>query len=158
MGTAVDQEENNNTRECEGFIQTAKNPKRAPFEAEAYLYPAQVYTLERCHCADPNVSKAYLDKGRAALQRANSIATDFPVHTRGLNSDIDATEHMFLSTFYPIVTNAERPAVVQAMAKEFVGTTYWYYCQNGHPFTIGECGDAMQESLCPECDSAVIKR
>jgi hypothetical protein len=51
------------------------------------------------------------------------------------------------TTFYTTVTNEERMAVIMAMGREFSGTGYWYYCRNEHPFTIGECGMAMQKSL-----------
>jgi hypothetical protein len=46
-------------------------------------------------------------------------------------------------------------AVLAAMAGEFRGTVNWYYCENGHPFTIGECSGAMELSRCPECGAAV---
>jgi hypothetical protein len=59
------------------------------------------------------------------------------------------------STFYAVVTNEERMAVVAAMAREFHGTGHWYYCRNGHPFTIGECGGAMEQTACPECGEPV---
>jgi hypothetical protein len=59
------------------------------------------------------------------------------------------------STFYTTVTNEERMAVIAAMAREFSGTGYGYYCRNGHPFTIGECGMATQKSVCPECGEPV---
>lgn len=62
---------------------------------------------------------------------------------------------MILSTFNSFVTNTEQLAVVQSITKEFMGTGHRYYCQNGQPFAIGEYGGAMQESLCPECSSAV---
>jgi hypothetical protein len=45
--------------------------------------------------------------------------------------------------------------VYAAMAREFSGTGHWYRCENGHPFTIGECGMAMQLARCPECGAAV---
>ena len=32
---------------------------------------------------------------------------------------------------------------------------HWYECPNGHPYFIGNCGQAMQESRCPECGAAV---
>jgi hypothetical protein len=32
---------------------------------------------------------------------------------------------------------------------------HWYECPNGHPYFIGECGQAMQESRCPECGAPV---
>ena len=32
---------------------------------------------------------------------------------------------------------------------------HWYECPNGHPFYIGECGQAMQVSHCIECGAQV---
>lgn len=43
------------------------------FPAEGYLYLAQLRALERCHCVDRNVSKAHVEKGRAALEKAISL-------------------------------------------------------------------------------------
>lgn len=34
-------------------------------------------------------------------------------------------------------------------------SSYWYECPNGHPYFIGECGRAMEESLCNECGEIV---
>ncbi|RDW78563.1 putative NF-X1 finger and helicase domain protein [Aspergillus mulundensis] len=141
--------------ECKSLIESAKDSRLPSLEAEGHLFLAQLHALERCHCIDSTASKTHLDTGLASLERARGIITTFPMQTKGLESEIDAAETMFLSTFYSIVTNAERLAVVQAMASEFVGTGHWYYCGNGHPFTIGECGGAIQESLCPECGAPV---
>lgn len=35
------------------------------------------------------------------------------------------------------------------------GAGHWYTCRNGHPYVIGECGGAMQESVCPECGDSI---
>lgn len=59
------------------------------------------------------------------------------------------------STFYSIVTSEEMENVVKAMAREFRGTGHWYRCRNGHPFTVGECGGPMVESVCPQCGAPV---
>ena len=32
---------------------------------------------------------------------------------------------------------------------------HWYQCPNGHVYTIGECGGAMETSSCPECELTV---
>lgn len=32
---------------------------------------------------------------------------------------------------------------------------HWFECPNGHPYFIGECGGAMQESRCIECGAVV---
>mmetsp|Transcript_10728 Transcript_10728/g.14600 ORF Transcript_10728/g.14600 Transcript_10728/m.14600 type:complete len:311 (-) Transcript_10728:215-1147(-) len=35
------------------------------------------------------------------------------------------------------------------------GEGHWFTCPNGHPYVIGECGGAMQESRCPECGATI---
>jgi hypothetical protein len=34
-------------------------------------------------------------------------------------------------------------------------SAHWFECPNGHPYFIGECGGAMQESNCPECGARI---
>ncbi|RAL12889.1 uncharacterized protein BO97DRAFT_389313 [Aspergillus homomorphus CBS 101889] len=58
-------------------------------------------------------------------------------------------------TFYALVTSEEKRQVYRAMAEQFAGTGHWYYCQNNHPFTIGECGMPMEEARCPQCEAPV---
>jgi hypothetical protein len=37
----------------------------------------------------------------------------------------------------------------------FTGAGHFYECPNGHPYVIGECGGAMEESRCPECGARI---
>ncbi|KAF2214179.1 hypothetical protein CERZMDRAFT_37353 [Cercospora zeae-maydis SCOH1-5] len=53
------------------------------------------------------------------------------------------------------ISSAEMRIVVTAMSKEFSVSSHWYCCVNSHPFTIGECGGAMQQARCPECDAPI---
>ena len=32
---------------------------------------------------------------------------------------------------------------------------HWFTCKNGHPYFIGECGGAMQTSVCVDCGEQV---
>jgi hypothetical protein len=54
----------------------------------------------------------------------------------------------------------ERRAIFEAMAPD-VGSGHgsfgghWFQCRNGHVYTIGECGGAMQASRCPECGEVI---
>ena len=43
------------------------------------------------------------------------------------------------------------------MIIEAVGLSsgHWFECPNGHPYVIGECGGAMEKSLCPECKAEI---
>ncbi|XP_041812142.1 E3 ubiquitin-protein ligase rnf213-alpha [Chelmon rostratus] len=38
-----------------------------------------------------------------------------------------------------------------AVAQQALGPLQWYHCPNGHPCTIGECGQPMQTSHCLDC-------
>lgn len=50
------------------------------------------------------------------------------------------------------LTDAEKKEIVKA-----IGLTpgHWYKCPNGHPYAIGGCGGANQESKCYECGAPV---
>lgn len=45
--------------------------------------------------------------------------------------------------------------VVAAMQGEFSGTGHRYRFENGHPFTVGECGMLMQVARCFQCDAPI---
>lgn len=71
-------------------------------------------------------------------------------------SEVSEAETMLRdATFYAPVTNAEKAAVYAAMAQSFQGTGHWYYCANGHPFTVGECGMPMETARCPQYGATV---
>ncbi|CAG8442461.1 13677_t:CDS:10 [Ambispora gerdemannii] len=53
------------------------------------------------------------------------------------------------------LTKEQKLEIVRAMQKEFLGSGHWYECPNGHPYTIGECGGAMEQSRCPDCGAAI---
>ncbi|XP_078124896.1 E3 ubiquitin-protein ligase rnf213-alpha-like isoform X2 [Sander vitreus] len=43
------------------------------------------------------------------------------------------------------------PEDMLAVAQQAMGQLQWYHCPNGHPCTIGECGQPMQKSHCLDC-------
>ncbi|KAG9063296.1 hypothetical protein KI688_004178 [Linnemannia hyalina] len=53
------------------------------------------------------------------------------------------------------LTQAEKFEVFRAMQIELHGAGHFFRCPNGHSYVIGECGGAMQESICPECGAGV---
>eukprot|EP01026_Neomeris_dumetosa_P066282 TRINITY_DN6404_c0_g1_i1.p2 TRINITY_DN6404_c0_g1~~TRINITY_DN6404_c0_g1_i1.p2 ORF type:complete len:435 (+),score=44.89 TRINITY_DN6404_c0_g1_i1:418-1722(+) len=62
------------------------------------------------------------------------------------------------------LSEQERIMIVNALAGAdylmrdatgYRGTGRWFECPNGHPYVIGECGGAMQESRCPECGETI---
>lgn len=52
-----------------------------------------------------------------------------------------------------IVIRNERKMIVKAMG--FSKQGHWYKCPNGHIYSIGECGGAMQVSQCNECGANI---
>ncbi|CAH1102677.1 unnamed protein product [Psylliodes chrysocephalus] len=50
------------------------------------------------------------------------------------------------------LTDAEKFEIVKAVG---LTTGHWYKCPNGHPYAIGECGGANQESSCYECGAPI---
>ena len=58
------------------------------------------------------------------------------------------------------LTTEEKKMIFKVMSED-VGTGtggfggHWYQCPNGHVYTIGECGGAMEESHCIECGEKV---
>ncbi|RHZ53052.1 hypothetical protein CDV55_103786 [Aspergillus turcosus] len=142
--------------ECATLITLATASGRIRQQAEGYTFLAHLHALERTQTLSPQAAETHLQEGQAAIARARSLCTQHPTQTRGLLPDIEVVDKMLRdSTFYAVVTNEERMAVVAAMAREFHGTGHWYYCRNGHPFTIGECGGAVQQTACPECGEPV---
>ncbi|OAX35179.1 hypothetical protein K503DRAFT_868436 [Rhizopogon vinicolor AM-OR11-026] len=57
------------------------------------------------------------------------------------------------SMFYQEVSLKEQMEIVRTF--NFGSTGHFYNCANGHTYVIGECGGAVQRSICPECGSPV---
>ena len=97
-----------------------------------------------------------MDKAREYLQLAHKTCDEYSGQTAGMRNEVKDVKKMLRdSTFYMPVSNEEKAAVYAAMAHDFRGTGHWYYCENGHPFTVGECGMPMETSQCPQCGSPV---
>ncbi|XP_028310203.1 E3 ubiquitin-protein ligase rnf213-alpha [Gouania willdenowi] len=47
------------------------------------------------------------------------------------------------------------PEDMLAVAQKALGSLTWYICPNGHPCTIGECGQPMQTSRCVDCGANI---
>ncbi|KAI0380866.1 hypothetical protein F5Y04DRAFT_93270 [Hypomontagnella monticulosa] len=152
-------------KDCEALAERAKATKYPRQEAEAHMYFAQfcAFSRELALANDEMLDNSQTTKvdglkeqGAAHIEAAFNLARNYPGQTRGLWEEIEAAEAMLNdSVFYSTVSPDEMRAVYQAMAREFSGTGHWYTCQNGHPFTVGECGMPMQMARCPECGEAV---
>ena len=50
------------------------------------------------------------------------------------------------------LTEAERVEIVKAIG---LAKGHWFKCPNGHYYCIADCGGAMVEAKCPECDAII---
>ncbi|OGE53266.1 hypothetical protein PENARI_c008G07865 [Penicillium arizonense] len=145
--------------DCKILTRVAFEHNRVMQQVEGLLYLAQLCGLERAHV--PSLDKEvhrnkYLLEGLNFINEARKLCMKYPGQTRGLADEVDCAETMLRGTaFWAIITSKERMEVISAMAQEFQGTGHWYYCRNGHPFTIGECGGAVETTFCPDCGAPV---
>ncbi|KAI9784989.1 MAG: hypothetical protein M1839_001185 [Geoglossum umbratile] len=145
-----------NRKECEELIAESHSKNQPGITAEGHLYWARYLALERGLAEPGSELTQLLDEGRGHLQLAHEMCDKHPNQTVGIRNEVEDVEKMLRdSTFYMPVSNEEKAAVYAAMAHDFRGTGHWYYCENGHPFTVGECGMPMETSQCPQCGSPV---
>ena len=50
------------------------------------------------------------------------------------------------------LTEEEKIQIVRAVGLK---QGHWFKCPNGHFYAIGECGGAMEEGRCPDCDAVI---
>ena len=145
-------------QECLNLRQDGLSRRSPMIEVQALIYFGRFVALERSTM--PPQMRADIDNLREQAQmylgECRSMCVRKPGQTRGLLDEVDSVETMLRGdTFYATVTTEEKRQVIAAMSVEFSVSGHWYYCPNGHPFTIGECGRAMQRSECPECGAIV---
>ncbi|KMP05857.1 hypothetical protein CIRG_05538 [Coccidioides immitis RMSCC 2394] len=123
---------------CEKLIEESQRRTWPAIVVEEHIFWAQCTALER---GKNKGSKELVAEARVHLQQARR-------QTVGLLAEIsDMDEMLRKSTFYIPVTNKGRASVYAAMAAEFRETGHWYYCKNGHPFTIGEREMPIEEAV-----------
>lgn len=145
--------------ECLTLAELLTPHQQHSLEMEAKLSFAHLAALERT----ANMETLQIERsdclrslGLEQVNLARQIHEHFPGQTTGVTEELDAVEKMLTDgTFYSTVTSDEKRAVYAAMSREFSTTGHWYTCENGHPFTVGECGMSMQQARCPQCGSAI---
>ncbi|OTA67744.1 hypothetical protein K449DRAFT_364164 [Hypoxylon sp. EC38] len=151
--------------DCRTLAERAMTTKHPRQETEAHVYYAQFCAFSRAFIiynedasSDATKERAEKFKNDASehLITARKLVEKYSSQTEGMIAEIEAVEKGFRdNVFYAAVSAKEMRAVYQAMAREFRGTGHWYTCQNGHPFTVGECGMPMERAMCPECGAPV---
>ncbi|XP_014912893.1 E3 ubiquitin-protein ligase RNF213 isoform X2 [Poecilia latipinna] len=98
---------------------------------------------------------------RPGTSGAQSVAVELTVHLAAVllcgNQGIIAPLQQLALT--PVNMQAaflpSMPEDIVAAAQQALGPLQWYRCPNGHPCTIGECGQPMQTSLCVDCGAVI---
>ncbi|KAI0190325.1 hypothetical protein F4808DRAFT_476549 [Astrocystis sublimbata] len=153
-------------QDCEKLIEMAESAQYPREQVEGHICLAQfcafirALTPESTEDSTPeeessDVIAKLMEQAKAHIATARDLLNQYP-STQILEAEIATAETMLRdSVFYTEVSESEMRAVYQAMSRELSGTGHWYYCVNGHPFTIGECGMPMEQARCPECDAVV---
>ncbi|KAG5912908.1 hypothetical protein E4U61_007657 [Claviceps capensis] len=93
--------------------------------------------------------------GNRCLDQARELLNKYE-STRAFGEEIESMQKMLNNGLYRPATIEELRAAFEALAGEFgPGGTHWYACENGHYFTIGECGRPMEEARCPDCGAGI---
>lgn len=152
-------------KDSQTLVDLSKSARHPRQEVEGHISFANFCVLSRALALETKLETAeeVVDPPSDELKKeamvhihaARELLDAYP-STKVLETEVDAVEKMLRgSTFYTAVSAGEMRAVYQAMMAEFSGTGHWYTCENGHPFTVGECGMPMEQARCPECGSPV---
>lgn len=83
------------------------------------------------------------------------LAANFMVPAQNiLEQWVQLIQQLQRGVTYEEVTDEERREIIRGLmggSYEFETRGHFYQCRNGHVYTIGDCGGAMEESRCPEC-------
>ncbi|TWU73734.1 hypothetical protein ED733_000742 [Metarhizium rileyi] len=150
-------------RDCEEVIGLARKSVHPKELVQALIFEAQLcavsVTVDACSVPPGLEGGAVTDKeavrayGFALLERATEMSRLYP-STAIFADEIDAVASSLNGSFQAL-TEEEMRDVVEAMVGDVGSGGRWYVCENGHPFTIGECGRPMEEARCSECDARV---
>jgi hypothetical protein len=143
---------------CEFLIEFAASDSHILQQTEGHIFWAHLAGLEcevmESQDGDSNSKELLEDIKRAAekhLDIAEELCVAFPGQTSSVVAEIHDIRRLLREAGY----QSQMRMVVAAMQGEFSGTGHWYRCENGHPFTVGECGMPMQTARCPQCNAPI---
>ncbi|KAI0451030.1 hypothetical protein F5B21DRAFT_528337 [Xylaria acuta] len=148
--------------DCNELIRMAREKRYVRHEVEGHIYFIQFVALARLlylekqwptteETEDMDWLKAH---GEEHLAEVRDLLSLYKGSTSYLVKELETAELMLNDFRYAPISVEEKRAVWLAVSRELRGTGHWYACQNGHPFTVGECGMPMEETRCPECGAA----
>ncbi|KAI9709048.1 MAG: hypothetical protein M1820_003494 [Bogoriella megaspora] len=145
---------NENRRDCLDFIQVAEKVSDKLRQMEGHFFFASFAAIEQM--ARPAGATELREAALEHVRLAEAISEGHSETFRSILNELqDVSLAIKEGVFYTPVQSEEWASVVAAMSREFVTTGHWYRCENGHPFTVGECGMPMELARCPECGAPV---
>lgn len=159
--------------DCDILIKDAKAALYPREEAQGHIFQAQLCAFSRTLVSKFDTSVSRDTEAPASIFTSDSLSPDQlrdkglghilqarrllekNLSTACLKNDLDATEELLNGGVYRPVTADELRQVYAASMGELHGTGHWYMCPNRHPFTINNCGMAMEEARCPECGARI---
>lgn len=145
-----------------GEIYAAENHPRAD-ERRGRRFEAAENAEEECLGRLEKTANAFMMTiNKLPLQHPENTA--LPAHIAKLRPYADSilgewkkfAEQIDSGVWYESVSLQEKEAIIRATMDAGFGTAgRFYQCPNGHPFTVGQCGQTMQEARCPECGAGI---
>jgi hypothetical protein len=143
---------------CEFLIDFAASDSHILQQTEGHIFWAHLAGLE-CEVMESRdgsgINTALLENlkhtAEKHLDSAKELCITFPGQTISVVAEIDDVRRILREAGY----QSQMRMVVAAVQGEFSGTGHLYRCENGHPFTVGECGMPMQTARCPQCNAPI---
>lgn len=142
---------------CEALVSFAKSTSNILQQTEGHIFWAHFAGLE-CEVMESRdgsgTGRSFEGIRRTAeehLDSAKVLCKTYPGQTSSVLTESEDVRRLLHEAGY----QSQMRMVVAAMQGEFSGTGHWYRCENGHPFTIGECGMPMQTACCPQCNAPI---
>ncbi|TVY81393.1 E3 ubiquitin-protein ligase [Lachnellula suecica] len=112
-----------------------------------------------CHASEIDLTNStnILAEAEAHLTTATWICANLAFqNAEVLGTAVEETINSLKKPWFEEATLEETAAVKPVVIKEaaaFEGP--WYFCEKGHPFSLGECGTTEQLAKCPECGAKI---
>ncbi|KIL87971.1 hypothetical protein FAVG1_08853 [Fusarium avenaceum] len=155
---------------CEDLIRLAKDanlPRTVVAATLSFAKVSQLFAWRVQTAQGTKVSKSEEKSFEAGEERTNTgrelLKEALHQCSRVANSeDLKERVQAMIILFelqYHEVTPEELASIKSAMVSGRGGIAthsgHWYYCENNHPFAIGECGMPMEVARCPECGARI---
>ncbi|KAH7109262.1 hypothetical protein B0J11DRAFT_601729 [Dendryphion nanum] len=143
--------------ECEELVHDAMKAKDYERAVEGHVFFARYCAMKLSFNPDLKTVRTVKSESTLHIEAAYDLCKMHGGKIRTLISEVRDVERSIKgATFLQSIISQERCSVIMAMSKELGrGIGQWYTCANGHPFSVGEYGLAMQVARCPQCGAPI---